>query len=872
MTQKLVLIDGHSLFHRAFYAIRELRTTSGVPTNAVYGFVNMLLKILAEEKPDYVAVAFDTAAPTFRHKEYEQYKATRDAMPDDLAQQVPIVKEVVSAFNIHMYELDGYEADDIIGTAARTAEQSGVQTVVVTGDRDMLQLVSDKTNVILTKRGMTDTVRYDTQQIAEQLGLSASQIPDYKALVGDASDNIPGVPGIGPKTATRLLAEFGNVESIIENSSRLSGKNASLIQQHTEQIRMSKMLATIAKDAPVGVCLEECAVSEPDKPRLGTLFRELEFRQLSERLGLADDESHQPQIESDSAALLQVTCVESLHDARLLLAELAKAGQLALYAECGRGRRVERLCVSNGDDSFVVSFGAAEDGFRDFARCASEVLADTAIAKYGHDIKPFLVALQRAGVRLRHLTFDSAVAGYLLDPSRSSYKLDDLCREYLGFEPRAETAFGWQAEVIWRLRKEMQDTLTEQGMASLFGDVEMPLVMVLSRMEAEGVCVDEKSLRDMSKEFETKIHSLEEQIYRLAGDTFNINSTKQLGEILFERLNLPVIKKTKTGYSTDAEVLEALAPHHEIAHLLLSYRQLVKLKGTYLDGLQHLIDDSTGRLHTTFNQTVTATGRLSSAEPNLQNIPIRQEAGRLIRKVFVPRHPKHLLLAADYSQIELRILAHISEDENMREAFRLGQDIHARTASEVFGVQISDVTPEMRRAAKAVNFGIVYGISDYGLSQNLGIPKEQAKTYIDNYFSRYPGVKRWTERVIEEAREKGYVTTMLGRRRYLPDLHSRNRAVRQFAERTAVNTPIQGSAADLIKLAMVKVDSQLETVGSECVMLLQVHDELIFEISQQELMLTAEVIKRTMAQAMEFSVPIVVDMKVGHNWCDMSSL
>ncbi len=871
MARKLVIIDGHSLANRAFYAIRELRTTSGKPTNAVYGFVNMLLRIIDDEKPDYMAVAFDKAAPTFRHKEYEQYKATRTGQAEDLTQQIPLIKEVVDAFNIRTYELEGYEADDIIGTAAALAEDRGIHTVIVTGDRDTLQLISDKTSVLLTKRGITEIVRFDRAEMAKTLGLTPEQVTDYKALVGDTSDNIPGVPGIGDKTATRLISEYGSAEEVIKHAPQIPGKVGELVARHAEQIAKSKHLATIVKDAPAGLDLDECRKRDPDRARLGALFQELEFRSLMARLGL-DAVPRQPE-----QGTLELTCdadvitPQTTEQAVSAFRKLAAAGRLALFGECAGGLP-SRLCVFNEKGSLAITFCEGGAAFGEFAQRVAREMADPGIVKTGHDLKPFITALLRAGVRLKGYMFDSAIAAYLLDPSRTSYKIIDLAREHAGLAIAEGSVSGWQAQVVARLQEPMEKRLEELGMLTLFRDVEMPLLVVLASMEAQGVCVDFDLVRDMGKEFSIKIDGLASAIFKLAGGEFNINSTKQLGEVLFEKLRLPSAKRTKTGYSTDADVLETLAAKHEIAALLLDYRQIVKLKGTYIDGLQDLIDPTTGKVHTTFNQTVTATGRLSSAEPNLQNIPIRQDAGRLIRKVFVPSKEDHLLLAADYSQIELRILAHMSGDKNMQEAFLEGQDIHAHTASEVFGVPLQNVNGEMRRAAKAVNFGIVYGISGFGLSRNLGIPRDQAEAYIQGYFARYPGVKRWIESTIEQARKDGFVTTILGRRRYLPDLHSRNHPVRQFAERTAMNTPIQGSAADLIKLAMVRIGRELERAGSRAVMLLQVHDELIFEVPQNEIMLTGLMIREIMQNAIKFNVPIVVDLKAGPNWCDMESI
>ncbi|MDP2858562.1 MAG: DNA polymerase I [Bacillota bacterium] len=871
MARKLVIIDGHSLANRAFYAIRELRTTSGKPTNAVYGFVNMLLRIIDDEKPDYMAVAFDKSGPTFRHKEFQGYKATRTGQPEDLSQQIPVIKEVVDAFRIPSYEIEGYEADDIIGTAAALAECKGINTVIVTGDRDMLQLVSDRTSVLLTKRGITEIARFDKSEMIKSLSITPEQVTDYKALVGDASDNIPGVPGVGDKTATRLISEYGSAEEVIRHAAQIPGRVGELVAKHAEQIAMSKRLATIVKDVPVELDLDDCRKQDPDRERLGELFNELEFRSLMARLGLSATPRTHGQGTLDLARGPGVVRPESTEQAVRAFRKLAADGSIALFGVCA-GRMPSVLCASDEKQTLAIAFGAEGFSFEGFTQGVSHEMCDPGIIKAGHSLKPFIVALLRAGVRLKGYAFDSALAAYLLDPSRSSYKIDDLAREHANLAVAEGSEDGWQSRAVRLLQEPMEKRLEELGMLSLFQDVEMPLLGVLAGMEAEGVCVDADLVRDMGKEFSIKIDGLATAIYKSAGGEFNINSTKQLGEVLFKKLGLPAVKKTKTGYSTDADVLESLAPRHEIAALLLDYRQLVKLKGTYIDGLLDLVDQSTGKVHTTFNQMVTATGRLSSAEPNLQNIPIRQEAGRLIRKVFVPSRRDHLLLAADYSQIELRVLAHMSGDKNMQEAFLEGRDIHAHTASEVFGVPIESVNAEMRRAAKAVNFGIVYGISGFGLSRNLHIPRDQAEAYIQGYFARYPGVKQWIDATIEQARKDGYVTTMLGRRRYLPDLHSRNRPLRQFAERTAMNTPIQGTAADLIKLAMVRIDREIQRIASKAVMVLQVHDELIFEVPQNEILLAGLMIRQIMQDAISFDVPIVVDLKAGPNWCDMESM
>ncbi len=896
--KKLILLDGHSLANRAFYALPRLTAASGQVTNAVYGFVTMLLRLLDEERPDMVAAAFDRPAPTFRHIQFDQYKATRTGSPDDFKSQIPIIKSVLQALNIPVFELDGFEADDVLGTIAHKAEDAGIETVIVTGDKDALQLVSDNTTVLLTRKGISEVARYDPGQVEQAHGICPSQVVDMKALTGDVSDNIPGVPGIGEKTALKLIREYGSVENLMANMDRVDDKRArAALERGAQSAALSKKLATIIKDAPVEVDFSECCLRVPDYEKVDLLFHDLDFRNLARRVreayakagcAVQDPAARAPEGRTGVAEQIE----QEVYSTPVTAAELEKAARRSARSEVaaltflnGPGdswkANICGLFVKAATGSFFVRIGRGDGEVpQEEALCALKpLLENPRVAKVGHNLKPSLVALRCAGSNLEGLAFDTALAGYLLEPTRSSYRIPDLAKEYLGFtvlEPAkgetvtADHVAAWSAATL-ALSHKMDVLLEDRDLKRLFCEIEMPLLEVLADMEITGVGVDPDIVEQMSREFSTRIEAILQEIYRMAGVEFNVNSTRQLGEVLFDRLHLPRAKKTKTGYSTNAEVLEELARHHEIAAKILEYRQVQKLKGTYLDGILDLIDRRTRRVHTTFNQTVTATGRISSAEPNLQNIPIRMELGRLIRRIFIPQ-PGHALVSGDYSQIELRVLAHISDDPTLIDSFLRDEDIHRRTASEVFGVPLSEVTPEMRSRAKAVNFGIVYGISDFGLSQNLGISRTEAKAYIEEYLTRYPGVKSYMENTISQARKKGYVTTLFNRRRHLPDINSPNRNLRMFAERTAINTPIQGTAADIIKLAMVRIAASIRERGLKSRMILQVHDELVFEVPENEIGEVRDLVKKEMENVVELAVPLRVDMKTGPNWYDMRAL
>ncbi|MGB9803028.1 DNA polymerase I [Desulfofundulus sp.] len=882
-----LILDGNSLAHRAFHAIPHLATSQGVITNAVYGFTNMLFKVLKEIKPDLVAVCFDKGKITFRHDHYKEYKAHRPATPDELRPQLPLIKEVLTAMNIPVLECEGYEADDLIGTLVTRAEQAGISSIIITGDQDALQLVSSLTRVFLTRKGISELEEYTEGRVWERFGITPAQFPDYKGLTGDPSDNIPGVPGIGPKTARSLLNQYGSLEEVVCRAETLPGRHRDKIRQYREQALLSKQLATIERKVPLEIDLDAFRWRGPDYNRLLSLFSRLEFktliRTIREELGEkegAGDRQPAREVETYRVTFRYLTNREELsrlvelcrHAGRVAMA-LSGSRQDGLVAAALAFRtpqnnaEASHLSIFYLDPVHPVTGPAALEALADIIR-------DPGIEKLLHDGKNALWLLQKHGLTLRNMAFDTMVAAYLLNPASANQELADLALEHLKIVLPAggEEALAARADAIWHLSELLAEKLRLAEMERLYYEAELPLVTVLADMEMTGVAVDRQGLENMSRDLTIKINSLAEQIYQLAGEEFNINSTRQLGYILFEKLELPVVKKTKTSYSTDASVLEELAGAHPIVPLVLEYRQLVKLKSTYVDGLAALINPETGRLHTTFHQTVTATGRLSSSDPNLQNIPIRMEEGRKIRRVFIPHREGNLILTADYSQIELRILAHMSGDPNLLEAFRQGQDIHTRTAAEVFGVAITEVTDGMRGRAKAVNFGIVYGISDFGLARDINVSRQEARKYIDNYFARYAGVKAFIERTIQQAREKGYVTTLLNRRRYLPDLFSANRNVRMFGERTAINTPIQGSAADIIKLAMVRIHRELKERGLATKMILQVHDELIFDMPAGELAEVSELVRRHMENALVLDVPLVVDMKLGPNWYEVKKI
>ncbi|MBO8138280.1 MAG: DNA polymerase I [Desulfotomaculum sp.] len=869
----LIVVDGNSLAYRAFHAIPLLTTTKGLITNAAYGFTNMLYKILKEEKPGLAAVAFDKGKITFRNEQYSDYKANRKATPDELRPQFPIIKDILDAMNIKVFEMEGYEADDLIGTIVSKAEEVGLATLIVTGDRDALQLVSPRTRVLLTRKGITTLEVFDEGKVWERFGVYPNQFIDFRALTGDSSDNIPGVPGIGEKTAAKLLQKYPTLDEIYNNLDELPKRQREKLHEHREQALLSKKLVTIEKNVPIKVDLAECAYGAPDYKRLLELFTELEFKSLvksiigkdtDKKSRKKEEKNDQEAVETFKVGYIKLTKPDQLDE---LLNDVTRAEKAAVSVN---GTVEAGLCAAALATENQVYYLPLENK-PEHLQVLKKICEDEKVSKYCHDGKGIIWLLHHHGIKLVNLGFDTMVASYLLNPASPNLDLEDIALQNLGIvlPTGGEVPLPAQAEAVKKLVPILHEKLKQQDEERLFYEVELPLVPVLAKMEINGIKADRQELEKMSEELGRRIDELTREIYELAGEEFNINSPKQLGKILFEKLGLPVIKKTKTGYSTDASVLEQLAEKHDIVQKILQHRQLVKLKSTYADGLAGLIDKNTGRIHTTLHQTVTATGRLSSSDPNLQNIPIRLDLGRRIRKVFVPRHQDNVILAADYSQIELRILAHMSGDASFLEAFNTGQDIHTRTASEVFDVPVEKVTREMRSKAKAVNFGIVYGISDYGLARDIKVSRAEARRYIDNYFSRCPGVKNYIDRTVKEAKEKGYVTTLLNRRRYLPDLFSPNRMARNFGERAAMNTPIQGSAADIIKLAMIRIDRELEKRNLKTKMVLQVHDELIFDVPKNELPEVIDLVKECMENAVVLDVPLEVDIKVGPSWYEV---
>jgi DNA polymerase-1 len=875
---KFILIDGNSIASRAFYALPLLSNANGIHTNAVYGFTTMLMKLLEDEKPTHVLVAFDAGKTVFRHAEYKEYKGGRQKTPPELSEQFPILKELIDDFSIQRYELPGYEADDIIGTLTLQADKLGVETIVVTGDKDMLQLASNHVRIAVTRKGISEIEMFTPEAIQEKYGLKPEQIIDLKGLMGDTSDNIPGIPGVGEKTALKFLHEYRTVEGLLENADDIKGKMGEKIRENTDQARMSKELATIQRDAPVEVELDDAAYPGYNPDRLVPRFKQLEFKSLLDRIGPASGPNQ------SEMADVKVTVVESDEDLQKLEAALAHMDVLVVELKEDNPHTAEivGIVLSSPDESYFLTLDMLKQ-----ANAVKDWLEDAEQKKALYDGKKAQVALRWAGLELGGIAFDTLLASYLLNPSEGNHQLNDItARKSLTPLPADDEVYGKGAKrslpkdeslaehlarkavAIREARPVLEEEIVETEMEKLYYELELPLSRVLARMETDGIQVDSNGLKELGEKFRGQIAELEKRIYEQAGTEFNINSPKQLGDILFDKLGLPVIKKTKTGYSTDAEVLEKLEPQHEVVRNILHYRQINKLQSTYIEGLTSYIHKKTTKIHTSFNQTIAATGRLSSIDPNLQNIPIRLEEGRRIRQVFVPSEKGWSIFAADYSQIELRVLAHISADENLVEAFVKDLDIHTKTAMDVFGVKEEEVDSNMRRAAKAVNFGIVYGISDYGLSQNLNITRKEAGQFIEQYFSVFQGVKAYMESIVKDAKKQGYVTTLLQRRRYLPEINSSNFNQRSFAERTAMNSPIQGTAADIIKLAMIQMTDRLKAEKLQSRMLLQVHDELVFEVPPDEVELMQRLVPEVMENAMRLDVPLKVDVSYGDTWYD----
>ena len=847
---KLMILDGNSIINRAFYGIRMLNAPDGTPTNAVYGFLSTFRRVFDLAQPQAVCVAFDVHAPTFRHEQYALYKAQRKPMPEELAVQMPLLKQTLDYMGVRRLELAGWEADDLLGTVARRCEAAGWTCDVVTGDKDSLQLITDSTHVfnVKTRMGQTDTIEYTPERFREEYGFDPIRMIDLKALMGDSSDNIPGVPGIGEKTAKDLLVRFGTVADIYRDLDALDIKPGvrKKLTEGRGSAELSFDLATIRTDAPIDFALESAVWDHDYQPELYDWFRRLNFTSLSEKWGLqpADGAS------APSSALPSVDVADSTA-LRALEQAVTAAPYVAVLAPAG----LDALTLCDGKACYALSWAQLGDGYNAFLR----LLFSARVRKAGHNIKDLMRALLDEGLPTDGFVFDTALAAYLLDATAGSYDLPRLAQTYLGEElPDVQS--------VWALQPVLHEKMDAQAMLPLYTDIELPLCPVLARMEQAGFLVDRKALYDFGESLTSSIEQLQQSIWALAGEPFNIQSPKQLGSILFERLMLPAGKKTKTGWSTNAAVLDKLRGKHPIVEQILDYRTLTKLKSTYADGLLKEIS-ADGRIHTNFQMTVTATGRLSSTEPNLQNIPVRRELGAQIRKMFVAS-PGKVLVDADYSQIELRLLAHIANDETMIAAFRSGEDIHAVTASQVFGVPLAEVTPLQRSHAKAVNFGIVYGISAFSLAQDIGVFQSEAKAYMDSYFAKYHGVREYMTRVVEQAKADGYVTTLFGRRRDLPELKSSNFNLRSFGERVALNMPIQGTAADIIKAAMVRVDARMRAEHLQARLLLQVHDELIVECPAEEAETVRAILVDEMEHVVDYRVPLLVDAKIGASWAE----
>ncbi|AOY76710.1 DNA polymerase I [Clostridium formicaceticum] len=891
--ERIVIIDGNSLINRAFYALPPLTTKEGQHTNAIYGFMTMLFKVIEEYKPQYIGVAFDKKAPTFRHKEYGDYKAGRKKMPQELAEQMEPLKEILDVLSIYRIEIEGFEADDLIGTLAKYCEGKDFESLIVTGDKDALQLASPNTKVLFTKKGISNLEIYDDKKVMEDFQVTPLQFIDLKGLMGDKSDNIPGVPGIGEKTAVKLIKEFGSVENLVQNTEKISAaKLREKIETNKQQAILSKRLATIVTNVPVDIHVDHLKVEAFEKEKVLKIFNKYEFNSLINKLVETHrEENTEKNYEKENG--MAIVDIKDLKALNQMLQDIEVSKKIIL-----KSITEEKNIVNN--KIIAIGIGIIEGkqyyiDLRDFEnkdkvlQQLKPLLEDETIEKISHDVKKELLHFYPYDIQIKNFIFDTMIGEYLIDPSKSSYSIKELGAQYFGESlleeeelvgkgksqidradiPREKlkTYLGQQVEVSYRLKDLLEKKIIELELTALYYEVELPLTEVLASMEFRGIKVDKHMLEDLKIEFKNRVDHLTTEIYDLAGEVFNINSPKQLGEILFDKLQLPPIKKTKTGYSTNVEVLEKLHDKHDIIPKILEYRQVTKLKTTYIDGLLNIINPITGRIHSSFHQTVTTTGRISSTEPNLQNIPIKLEMGRGLRKVFRAEEG-HKLIDADYSQIELRVLAHISEDKNLLESFLQDQDVHTRTASEIFNVPIEEVTSSMRSSAKAVNFGIVYGISDFGLAENLNISRYHAKKYIDSYLEKYASVQKYMEDAVRTAKERGYVLTLLNRRRYLPEVHSRNFNLRSFGERVAMNTPIQGSAADIIKIAMVKVYKRLKEGNFKSKLILQVHDELIVEAMDSELEKVSSIVKESMEEAMTIKVPLKVDLAYGETWYD----
>lgn len=902
--KRLVLIDGNSIMNRAFYGImgsKMLTTKDGKYTNAVYGFLAIMFKVIDDLNPDYMAVAFDLKAPTARHKMYEGYKATRKGMPDELAQQMPIVKEILRAMNIDIIEKEGYEADDVLGTLSKFGEKNGLEVTILSGDRDTFQLATDKVTIRIprTKMGKTETEDFNREKIIETYGLEPKQLIEVKGLQGDTSDNIPGVPGIGEKTALSLVKKFGSIDNLYNKleagESELKGKQKENLENNKELAILSRTLGTINLEVPFSDTLEDLQVEEWNKQEVLKIFKELNFNRYIDRFNLQDQNIQTKKIE-DLFNIEEMTLNEE-EKVEKLINEVKRSKKLVFFIEKKASDKPEKIIkkeiksisVYTGGKS--VFFIAIQDS-RKFTLKFKEIFEDEKIAKYGFELSQDYVMLRELGINMKNLIYDAKIAAYVINPT-VKYNLSDIIAQYLEIdvneflsedkenvqnqinlfdelqesneENKNQLEYALYAYCIYSLEAKTKEKLIEIGSLDLFKNIEMPLVEVLAEMQFNGMHVEKDELKEFGDKLKIDLDKLTNEIYELCGEKFNINSTQQLGVILFEKLKLPVYKKTKKGYSTDVDILEKLKGQHPVIEKILEYRSLMKLNSTYVEGLLPYINEKTKRIHSYFHQTVTATGRISSTEPNLQNIPTRIELGKKLRKVFKPEEG-NIFVDADYSQIELRVLAHISKDEHMITAFNENQDIHKQAASKVLGIPIEEVTKEQRSSAKAVNFGIVYGISDFGLAQQLGISNKQAKQYIEQYLEKYSGIKKFMDEIVEKAKEQGYVETLFHRRRYIPELSSNNYMVRQFGARAAMNTPIQGTAADIMKIAMINVYNELKKEKLDAKIILQVHDELIIECRKEEKEKVKKILKNCMENAITLVVPLKVDISEADNW------
>ncbi len=895
--KKIMILDGNSLLFRAFYALPPLKTKKGQFTNAVYGFLSMLYKIMDTYSPEYLCVAFDPEKPTFRHEKYKDYKANRQKAPNELVQQFQLIRDVLDVHNIKRVEIEGFEADDVSGTFACAAKEQGADVYLVTSDKDYLQLIDENVKVVLTKKGITNTEEMNLNSMEEEYGLTPEQFVDLKALMGDSSDNIPGVSGVGEKTALKLMQEYKSLDNIYDNIDSIKGKLKEKLETDKMQAYMSQTLARIITDIPIEFNIEEYRVHKPDIKKLSELYDELEFRQFKKRLVEATPAEEQSQISlfdtdrAETFKIVDIIYIDSEKELIDIIKKISSKSRKAIIKFLLDGERALlsnalALGISDGENIYYIDFEKANENKS--LDSLTNIFESKEIAIWGHSLKNEIIYLMKNNIQINNIEFDSEIGKYLLNPSESSYSMDKIAYEFLNVEiPSENQILGTGVRrktfkeidleqrkayifnylnTVNKAQKQITKNIDELKMTCLYDEIELPLIEVLAYMEFVGFKVDISVIDKLGVHFQEKITELEKDIYELAGESFNINSPKQLSVILFDKLALPIIKKTKTGISTDIEVLERLSSEHAIVDKIIEYRSMVKLNSTYVEGLKNEVNKDTGRVHSVFNQTIASTGRISSTEPNLQNIPTRTEEGRELRKAFVPEDD-YILCDADYSQIELRVLSHLADEQNLIDAFEQGLDIHAKTASQVFHVKLSDVTPEMRSRAKAVNFGIVYGISDYGLARDLKIPRKEAKKYIDNYMKYYSNIEKYMRNIVEQGKRDGYVTTYFGRRRYIPELSSRNFNIRSFGERIALNTPVQGTAADIIKAAMVGVYNRLKNNKMKSRLILQVHDELIVEAYKDEL----EEVKTILTEEMEnvvvdFKVSLKSDINIGGSW------